>query len=237
MLEIVGLEKSFQGRRVLSGLDLKVSAGESVALLGGNGSGKTTTLRAIAGLVIPDAGSICLDGVDAVADGKRARRRLSFLPQKSVFPNTLSVRETLQIAARLRGQPEEDVAAELEHCELDGLADRSVSQLSGGERQRLGLAVAFLARVGLYLFDEPTASLDPRALEIFRRRARDLADHGRAILFTTHVEADVETLATRVENLEEGSLTKSKGAVFFPRVAPRSTGGSVLAGPWRREEG
>ncbi|HMF08266.1 MAG TPA: ABC transporter ATP-binding protein [Thermoanaerobaculia bacterium] len=236
MLEIVGLEKSFQGRRVLSGLDLRVSPGESVALLGGNGSGKTTTLRAIAGLVIPDAGTIRVDGLDAVGQGKRARRCLSFLPQKSVFPATLSVRETLQVAARLRGQPEEDVAAELEHCELADLAGRSVAELSGGERQRLGLAVAFLARVGLYLFDEPTASLDPRALEIFRRRARNLADHGRAVLFTTHVAADVETLATRVELLEEGRLASSKQAAFFPRAAARMPGGAVLSGPWRRGE-
>jgi len=231
MLEIVGLEKRFGGRTVLAGLSLSVGRGASVALLGGNGCGKTTTLRCVAGLALPDAGRISVCGIDALAEGKRARGRLSFLPQKSAFPATLSVRETLEIVARLRGQSDEDVAAELAECELADLAGRSVCALSGGERQRLGLAAAFLPRVDLYLFDEPTASLDPRALEIFRRRARRLTADGRAVLFTTHVEADVEALATRVEVLEGGRLESAAGTPFFRRPAARS-GGAVLAGPW-----
>ena len=216
MLEISDLTKSFDGRPVLRGLDLSVGAGECVALLGGNGSGKTTTLRAIAGLVLPDSGRITVEGLDARREGRKARARLSFLPQKSVFPGTLSGRETLAVAARLRSLPEASVARELMNCGLDEAADRPVSALSGGQRQRLGLAVAFLPEVSLYLFDEPTANLDPPSLEVFFRRARELRENGRAILFTTHVAADVEKLATRVEVLADGRVEQPAGIVPFP---------------------
>lgn len=222
MLEILGLEKSFDGRRILRGLDLAVSSRETVALLGGNGSGKTTTLRSIAGLVRPDAGRIEVDGVDAIFDGKNARRKLSFLPQKSIFPPTLSVQETLAVAARLRGAPDSRVERELEECELANLRTRAVSTISGGERQRLGLAVAFLADVDFYLFDEPTANLDAQALAIFLRRARRLAEEGSAVIFTTHVAADVESLATRVEVLQDGRL-ESQEAQRKPLLFPQSS--------------
>jgi ABC-type multidrug transport system ATPase subunit len=206
MLEVVGLRKSFTGREVLRGVDLSVAAGECVALLGGNGSGKTTTLRAVVGLTIPDAGEIRVDGIDARRDPKSARRRLSFLPQKSVFPATLSAREALEVVARLRGIAVARVDDEIERCELAAVADRSVAVLSGGERQRLGLAVAFLPDAPLSLFDEPTANLDPQALSIFFRRITELRRGGRAILFTTHVRADVETVATRTVLLSEGRI-------------------------------
>jgi ABC-type multidrug transport system ATPase subunit len=220
MLEIEGLTKSFDGRPVLRGLDLSVDAGEGVALLGGNGSGKTTTLRAIAGLVLPDSGRITVDGLDARRDGRKARARLSFLPQKSVFPGTLSVRETLEVAASLRRLPQASVARELSECGLVEASERSVSTLSGGQRQRLGLAVAFLPDVPLYLFDEPTANLDPPSLEVFFRRARELREAGRAVLFTTHVSADVEKLATRVEILVEGRVERAAGVLPFPAAVP-----------------
>lgn len=219
MLEIAGLTKSFDGRSVLRGLDLSVGAGESVALLGGNGSGKTTTLRAVAGLVLPDSGRITVDGLDARRDGRKARARLSFLPQKSVFPGTLSVRETLAVAARLRELSESRIARELSECGLLEAADRPVSALSGGQRQRLGLAVAFLPDVALYLFDEPTANLDPPSLDVFFRRARELREGGRAVLFTTHVAADVEKLATRVEVLAEGRVERPGEILAFPGPA------------------
>src|SRR6185503_4644611 len=99
MLAIAGLCKAFGGRRVLDGLDLQVEPGESVALLGANGSGKTTTLRCVVGLAHPDRGRIEVAGIDVRLNSVAARTRLSYLPQKSVFPATLSVRETLEVVA------------------------------------------------------------------------------------------------------------------------------------------
>ena len=204
VIEVRGLAKSFGGRTVLDGLDLEAGRGEAVALLGANGSGKTTMLRCVVGLALPDAGTIRVDGRDALRDPRAARERLSYLPQRVAFPATLTVRETLVTTARLRGLAAARAEEEIEACALGGLAGRRVGELSGGQRQRLGLAVAFLPDVPLYLFDEPSAHLDAGALELLVRRARRLRDAGRTIVFTTHVPDDVAALATRVERLAEG---------------------------------
>jgi ABC-type multidrug transport system ATPase subunit len=204
MLTITGLRKAYDGERVLDGLDLGVEEGEAVALLGSNGSGKTTTLRCVAGLTRPDAGEIRIAGVDAVADGARARRFLAYMPQKSAFPSTLRVRETLAVVARLRGVDPARAAAEGEACGLGASLERYVGALSGGQRQRLALALTLMADVPLYVFDEPSANLDDATLAIFLKRARALVGDGRAVLFTTHSRDDVHALATRVVRIEHG---------------------------------
>ena len=231
MLTLTRLTKSFGDRRVLDGLSLHVDAGESVALLGANGSGKTTTLRCIAGLARPDGGRITVDGIDAVNAGVEARGHLSYLPQKSAFPATLTVRETLEVVARLRRLTRDDIDRELELCGLHALAGRGVGHLSGGERQRLAMAVAILPDVNLYLFDEPSANLDPTASRILFQRARALKTAGRTLLFTTHVPADVRHLATRVVLLREGRLESEAAGAFelrrYERMLERDLWGDV----------
>jgi ABC-type multidrug transport system ATPase subunit len=214
MLTLTGITKTFGGRRVLDGVDLEIGAGESVAMLGANGSGKTTTLRCVVGLARPDAGRIVVGGVDLARDSIRARARLSYLPQKSVFPPTLTVRETLAVVARLRGIPPGAVDRELDSCGLAALADRGVGHLSGGERQRLAMAVAFLPSVDLYLFDEPSANLDPVASRLLFRRARQLKRDGHTLLFTTHIPADVRHLATRIVLLRDGRIESEAAGQF-----------------------
>jgi ABC-type multidrug transport system ATPase subunit len=217
MLEISALRKSFDGQVVLDGLDILVGAGEAVALLGGNGSGKTTTLRCIAGLIIPDSGRVEVGGHDAVGDGPVARHLLSYMPQRSAFPPTLTVREAITLIARLRRLPTSRADEEIGECGLEGRGDKRVETLSGGQRQRLALAVALLPDVRLYLFDEPSANLDTASLEIFRRRAVALARDGRTVLFTTHSREDVEAVASRVVCIDQGRR------VSDDLVAPPST--------------
>jgi ABC-type multidrug transport system ATPase subunit len=214
MLTLTGITKTFGARRVLDGVDLEIGAGESVAMLGANGSGKTTTLRCIVGLARPNAGRIVVGGIDLARDSIRARARLSYLPQKSVFPPTLTVRETLAAVARLRGIAAGAVDRELNSCGLVALADRGVGHLSGGERQRLAMAVAFLPSVDLYLFDEPSANLDPVASRLLFRRARQLQRDGHTLLFTTHIPADVRHLATRIVLLRDGRIESDAAGQF-----------------------
>jgi len=214
MLTLTGITKAFSGRRVLDRLDLEIGGGESVAMLGANGSGKTTTLRCIVGLARPDAGRIVIGSVDVARDPIHARRRLSYLPQKSVFPPTLTVRETLAVVARLRGLDPRAADRELESCGLAALADRGVGHLSGGERQRLAMAVAFLPVVDVYLFDEPSANLDPVASRILFQRARQLKRDGHTLLFTTHIPADVRHLATRIVLLRDGRIESEAAGQF-----------------------
>jgi ABC-2 type transport system ATP-binding protein len=214
MLSLTGVVKTFGDRTVLDRLDLEIGPGESVAMLGANGSGKTTTLRCIVGLARPDAGRITIGGIDLASDSIRARARLSYLPQKSVFPPTLTVRETLTVVAQLRRIPAGAVDRELDACGLVALADRGVGHLSGGERQRLAMAVAFLPTVDVYLFDEPSASLDPAASRLLFQRARQMKRDGHTLLFTTHIPADVRHLATRIVLLRDGRIESEAAGQF-----------------------
>ena len=245
MLTLTGVTKTFGERRVLDGLDLEIGAGESVAMLGANGSGKTTTLRCIVGLARPNAGRIAIGGIDLARDSIRARARLSYLPQKSVFPPTLTVRETLAVVARLRGIAAGGaVDRELDSCGLAALADRGVGHLSGGERQRLAMAVAFLPSVDVYLFDEPSANLDPVASRLLFRRARQLKRDGHTLLFTTHIPADVRHLATRIVLLRDGRIESEAAGQFelrrYERMLERDMWGDEhedVAGDRRADAG
>ena len=120
MIELIGLDKSFGSRRILSAASLTVRSGESVALVGANGSGKTTTLRCAVGLAHVSAGRIRIDGIDPLAQPCDARARLSYLPQRTDFPGTLTVREILSVVRDLRGAPAAAVDREVESLELGG---------------------------------------------------------------------------------------------------------------------
>ena len=232
MIDVRGVEKAYSGRAVLTGADLIVRPGEALALVGGNGSGKTTTLRCIAGLARPDRGSVRIDAIEVLKSPREALERLSYLPQRPGFPGTLTVREVIEVAARLRRRPTSAADHEMERCGLAHVTDRFVSQLSGGERQRLGLAVTFVARVPVFVFDEPSASLDPLATRMLIERARELRRDGCAILYTTHVAADIDALATRVALLRNGrveGLDDLMPGDNLAQLRPRTAGERALA--------
>jgi ABC-type multidrug transport system ATPase subunit len=203
MIELIGLQKSYGGRRVLAGAELTVDDGESVALVGANGSGKTTTLRCAVGLARPDRGEIRIDGIDLWARQRDARSRLSYLAQRTDFPSTLTVREILRTVAELRNASRQSVEREISLCGLQGVASRTVGALSGGERQRLAMACLLVPNVSTYLLDEPTLNLDPIGSRLLVDRLCALRDAGRSVLFTTHVNGELEALATRVVVLRD----------------------------------
>lgn len=226
-LEVRDLTKRFGALVAVSEASLTVEAGEAVALLGPNGSGKTTTLRCVAGLLRPDSGSIRFaDGLDLHRDFRAAHRRFAFLPQKASFPPNLTVREVLEFHARLReleGSRIEGALAEAGFGDRD--RDRLVADLSVGMRQRLSVAVASLPDVPLMLLDEPTASLDPQAAVRFREVVNRWRHKGRAVLFSTHVLADVQELADRVVVLVDGRVVISE---LLPELRARLERRAVL---------
>jgi len=211
LLEVRGLTKSFGDIVAVDQLDLTVSTGEVVAVLGPNGSGKTTTIRCIAGLLNPDGGSVLVGGHNLRRHYRQARRLFTYLPQQAEFPGNLSVWETLEFHARLRGLGRAQIEQALSESELGGdIQGRPVGQLSGGMRQRVSLAVSCLPQAPLMLLDEPTANLDPAAALHFRKLARGWCRAGRTLLLSTHVLTDVVELADRVVVLVEGKLVATE---------------------------
>ncbi len=206
MIRYRAFTKLYGALRAVDALTLDVEAGEVVALLGPNGSGKTTALKAAAGLLRPTRGEVLLGAEARPAASPEARRALSFLPQKATFPDACTGGEVLEFYRRLRGAPAARTAEVLRFASLNGAGKRPVGTYSGGMVQRLGLAVAMLPDAPILLLDEPTAALDPDGLCAFygvvERHRRD----GRTVFFTSHQLGDVERLADRFAVLVEGRL-------------------------------
>ncbi len=208
MISVKHLTKTFGEFTAVNDLSFDVKPGETFALLGPNGSGKTTALKCLVGLITPTAGEVTIDGIDIWKDARRAKTLMSYLPQAVNFHDNLTAREVMQFYCRLRKLPANriDTVMKGEHFNFNGFTDKPVNQFSGGMLQRLGLAVACLPDAPILLLDEPTASLDPERAIQFREFLQTLKAAGKTIIFTSHVLADVEELADRVAILVAGKL-------------------------------
>jgi Cu-processing system ATP-binding protein len=205
MIRVHEATKHFGRTLAVDRLTLTVGAGEVVALLGPNGSGKTTTLKMAAGLVRPDAGQVTIGRPPRSAWDPAARRALSFLPQRVAFPEALTGREVVEFYRRLRRASGGRTESVLRFASLNGAGDRAVGTYSGGMLQRLGLAVAILPDAAALLLDEPTAALDPEGLCAFYGLIAERRAQGRSVLFTSHQVSDVD-LADRVIVMGKGRL-------------------------------
>jgi len=206
VIEYHSLTKSFGPHPAVRELSLSIDRGEVVALLGPNGSGKTTTLKAAAGLIRPTSGQVLIGDPARPASVPEARAVLSYLPQKVSFPETLTGREVLAFYRELRGSRPERIPEVLHFAALNGAGERMVGTYSGGMLQRLGLAVALLPDAPVALLDEPTAALDPDGLCAFYGLVERARREGRTVFFTSHQLGDVERLADRFAILVEGRL-------------------------------
>jgi Cu-processing system ATP-binding protein len=206
MIEYDAFTKSYNGKTVVDSLTLTVPPGAVVALLGPNGSGKTTTIKAAAGLIRPDSGRVRLGAARLDAGTPEARRSCSFLPQHASFPEGLTGREVVEFYRRLRHAPAGAAHRVLLFASLNGAGSRPVSTYSGGMVQRLGLAVATIDFPDVLLLDEPTAALDPDGLCAFYGLIEQRRKHGGAVFFSSHQLGDVERLADQVAVIVNGRL-------------------------------
>jgi Cu-processing system ATP-binding protein len=209
MIAFRALSKSFGRVEAVKSLTLDVARGEVVALLGPNGSGKTTSIKAAAGLIRPTSGDVLVGEPGRPASDARARQVCSFLPQKVSFPGALTGREVLEFYRALRGCPAGRVSDVLKFTGLNGANRREVGTYSGGMSQRLGLAVAMLPESPVLLLDEPTAALDPDGLCAFYEVIDARRRHQQSVLFSSHQMGDVERLADRFAVIAGGTLVAS----------------------------
>lgn len=206
MLHIDHVTKQYGTFTAVNDVTFTVNPGEVFALLGPNGSGKTTTLKTIVGLNLPTKGRVTVQGIDVHINPKKAKQLLSYLPQRVVFPENMTAREVIRFYGSMRKITRTLADSALEQARFNGASDKLVSEFSGGMIQRLGLAVVSLPDAPMLLLDEPTANLDPQGVKRFREFILEQKQKGKTIIFTTHLLAEVEQLADRVGIFVSGKL-------------------------------
>jgi polyether ionophore transport system ATP-binding protein len=237
-ISVSGLVKTFGATRALDGLELAVASGEVHGFLGPNGSGKTTTIRILLGLLRADAGEARLLGGDPWRDAVSLHRRLAYVPgEVNLWPN-LSGGEAIDLLASLRGGFDPARRDELlERFQLD--PTRRCGAYSKGNRQKVALVAAFASDVELLVLDEPTSGLDPLMEEVFQGLVRELRHEGRTVLLSSHILAEVEALCDRVtiirlgRTVETGSLAELRHltrTAMSVQAALRLDGLEALAG-------
>lgn len=206
MIQVDRLVKRYGKTVAVDAVSLRVKRGEVFALLGPNGSGKTTTMRSIVGLNVPTSGCVLVNGLDVQRFPKETRQLVSYLPQRVVFPETMTGSEIVRFYAKLRKVPQSEVAEGIKRADFNGFSDKRVGEFSGGMIQRLGLTIVSLANAPILLLDEPTANLDPEGVKRFREFVVEQRVAGKTILFSTHLLAEAEQLADRVAIFVSGRL-------------------------------
>src|SRR5690242_20209686 len=193
-IDVRGLTKSFEGREVVHDLSMQVKRGTIYGFLGPNGSGKTTTIRMLCGLLTPDSGEGRCLGYDIRRDADKIKRRVGYMTQRFSLYQDLSVRENLEFVARLYGLADPRAAARdmINRLGLSGREGQLAGELSGGWKQRLALGACTLPSPQLLLLDEPTAGVDPKARRDFWNEIHALAADGLTVLVSTHYMDEAE---------------------------------------------
>jgi len=210
----MGKERSGE-TRALDDISLSVASGKVLVLLGPNGSGKTTTLKLVSTMLLPDAGRVLVEGADTRSQADQVRKHVGFAvaTERSFFPR-LSARENLDFFAALDDVPRSlrapRIQVLLERVGLVEAADTLVMKFSSGMYQRLGIARALIKEPSILLLDEPTRSLDPAAATHFWNLVRELAAHGSTVMLATHSFGEAATVGDGVAVLHHGRLAASR---------------------------
>jgi ABC-2 type transport system ATP-binding protein len=207
-IQVKGLQKSYKELRVLQGVDFEVEKGCIFALLGSNGSGKTTIVKILTTLLKQDGGTAAVNGFDVAAKPNDVRQSISLTGQFTAVDEILTGRENVIMIARLRHLKDPRQVADelLNRFGLTEAADRRVSTYSGGMRRRLDIAMSLVGKPQVIFLDEPTTGLDPEArLEVWKT-VNELAHNGTTVFLTTQYLDEAEQLADRIAILHEGRI-------------------------------
>jgi len=218
-IDVAGLNKHYGRKHVVRDVSLRVRRGEIFGFLGPNGSGKTTTIRMVCGLLKPDSGSGTCLGCDIVREREAIKRRVGYMTQRFSFWDDLSIAENLDFVARMYeiGERKQAVRRALDNLGLASRARQLAGTLSGGWKQRMALAACMLHEPSLLLLDEPTAGVDPRARRDFWDELQSLAAQGISVLVSTHY-------------MDEAVRCHKLAYIAYGRLLAQGTAEEVIAG-------
>ncbi len=205
MIEILNLKKTYGKRVILPDVSIKFQPGYVYAIMGPNGSGKTTILKSLLGLVLPEYGIIKVNSIDIKKDFKY-RECIGYMPQIAKYPENLKVYEIFNLIKELRNV-NEDVDNELYiKFNIEKFKNEQMGNLSGGQKQKIGACLAFMFNQSILILDEPTAGLDPISTEILKEKIRKEKASGKLIIITSHIASEVEEISDKIIFLLDGKV-------------------------------
>lgn len=205
MIEIKNLVKSFGRTAVLKELSLSLQAGECIALTGPNGCGKTTLVKAILGMVLPDKGEVYFDNKPITAD-TAYRGRIGYMPQIGRYPENMTIGQVMDMIRHIRGNIKDTDTELYREFRIGEMLDKKMRTLSGGTTQKVSATLAFLFDPPVLILDEPTAGLDPLAAEILKAKIIRSRQERKLILITSHLLSEMEGMISQVILMQEGKL-------------------------------
>lgn len=205
MISVNKLSKQFTRLQVLDEIQIQLMQGKSYALIGPNGSGKTTLIKSILGLVIPDTGDIQMEGKSILGKWDY-RKKIGYMPQIGRYPDHMQVGQIFSMISNIR-QGDTQLDEELiEAFNLKSIYQKRMHTLSGGTCQKVSAALAFLHNPPILILDEPTAGLDPLAVEILKEKVKKETASGKLLIITSHIMSDLDDLTTELIYLYEGRV-------------------------------
>lgn len=209
MITVEGLTHYYGDRRAIEGIRFQISEHEIVGFLGLNGAGKSTTLRVLAGLLVPSAGSVTIDGVDLVSAGSAFRARIGYLPEDPPLYREMTVGEFVSYCGELKGMSRSAAQARLDSvlatCQLSHVKNRVIQELSHGYKKRCGIAQAIIHGPKLVILDEPISGLDPRQIVEMRQVIRNLSKDC-TVLISSHILGEISETCDRILVLAGGRI-------------------------------
>lgn len=210
MIEAKNISKSFGRFKALNNVSFKTEKGESIALIGPNASGKTTFIKSLLGLVIPDTGSFFING-NIISNNSDYRKHIGYMPQIGRYPESLTIKQVLQLMLDMRAKTNADADNDLiDAFGLRSIFDKRMSTLSGGTRQKVSACIAFLFNPNIILLDEPTAGLDPLSAEILKEKIVAERKKGKTILITSHIFSELDEIISSLVYFKDGRILFKK---------------------------
>jgi len=204
IIEVKGLKKSFGRLEVLKGIDCNCEAGGVISVLGPNASGKTTLIKSILGMVIPDEGTILFHG-KPIVNTFDYKRQIGYMPQIGHYPDNMKIGQLFKMIMDIRQQDALDTDL-LKAYQLEGMYNKTMRTLSGGTLQKVSAALAFMFNPDVLILDEPSAGLDPLAAEALKEKILDEKSKGKLVVITSHILSEADEISDHIMYLFEGNI-------------------------------
>lgn len=205
MIDVENITKNFGKLKALDGVNLQLQKGECIALIGPNGCGKTTLIKSILGMVLPNSGNIIFNGKNIKNDDKY-RQDIGYMPQIGRYPENMSIGQVVDMIKSIRKSTKVLDHDLYDQFELGKMLDKKMRTLSGGTTQKVSATLAFLFTPQVLILDEPTAGLDPIAAEILKAKIIEAKNRGCLILITSHLLSELEDVVSQIIFMQDGKL-------------------------------